>query len=112
GRMHKGLALEMGGKNGMIVMDDADLDLALDGLLWGAFGTTGQRCTATSRLIVQKGAHDKLLDKLGARVAKLKLGDGRKAGTDVGPRIHAESRGKVEGYGGIEEEGSGWRRAA
>ena len=51
GRMHKRLSLEMGGKNAMIVMDDADLDLALEGVLWGAFGTTGQRCTATSRLI-------------------------------------------------------------
>ena len=53
GRMHKRLSLEMGGKNAMIVLDDADLDLALDGVLWGAFGTTGQRCTATSRLIIQ-----------------------------------------------------------
>ena len=101
GRMHKRLSLEMGGKNAMIVLDDADLDLAMDGLLWGAFGTTGQRCTATSRLIVQKGVHDKLLDRLGARVAKLKLGDGRKQGTDVGPLIHAQSREKVEHYVGI-----------
>ena len=101
GRMHKRLSLEMGGKNAMIVLDDADLDLAMDGLLWGAFGTTGQRCTATSRLIVQKGVHDKLLDRLGARVAKLKLGDGRKQGTDVGPLIHAQSREKVERYVGI-----------
>src|SRR5215831_12766325 len=101
GRMHKRLSLEMGGKNAMIVLDDADLDLAMDGLLWGAFGTTGQRCTATSRLIVQKGVHDKLLDRLGARVAKLTLGDGRKQGTDVGPLIHAQSREKVERYVGI-----------
>ena len=101
GRMHKRLSLEMGGKNAMIVLDDADLDLAMDGLLWGAFGTTGQRCTATSRLIVQKGVHDTLLDRLGARVAKLKLGDGRKQGTDVGPLIHAQSREKVERYVGI-----------
>ena len=101
GRMHKRLSLEMGGKNAMIVLDDADLDLAMDGLLWGAFGTTGQRCTATSRLIVQKGVHDTLLDRLGARVAKLKLGDGRKQGTDVGPLIHAQSREKVEHYVGI-----------
>src|SRR6266550_460552 len=54
GRMHKRLSLEMGGKNAMIVMDDADLDLALEGALWGAFGTTGQRCTATSRLVVHE----------------------------------------------------------
>ena len=98
GRMHKRLSLEMGGKNAMIVLDDADLDLALDGVLWGAFGTTGQRCTATSRLIVQQGVHDKLVEKLAARVAKLKLGDGRRDGTDVGPLIHAASREKVERY--------------
>src|SRR5207247_4201930 len=53
GRMHKRLSLEMGGKNAMLVMEDADLDLALEGALWGAFGTTGQRCTATSRLVVR-----------------------------------------------------------
>src|SRR3954469_12184900 len=61
GRLHKRLSLEMGGKNAQIVMDDADLDLALDGVLWGAFGTTGQRCTATSRLILQRGIHDEFL---------------------------------------------------
>src|SRR5207249_8830502 len=60
GRMHKRLSLEMGGKNAMIALDDADLDLALDGVLWGAFGTTGHRCTAPSRLILQKGIHDQL----------------------------------------------------
>ncbi len=98
GRMHKRLSLEMGGKNAMIVMDDADLDLVLDGVLWGAFGTTGQRCTATSRLIVQQGVHDTLLDRLAARASSLKLGDGRKAGTEVGPLIHDESREKVERY--------------
>src|SRR5206468_8123668 len=64
GRMHKRLSLEMGGKNAMIVLDDANLELALDGVLWGAFGTTGQRCTATSRLIVQKKVHDKFVGML------------------------------------------------
>ena len=59
GRMHKRLSLEMGGKNAMIVMDDADLDLAVEGVLWGAFGTTGQRCTATSRLILHRKIHDR-----------------------------------------------------
>ena len=98
GRMHKRLSLEMGGKNAMIVLDDADLGLALDGVLWGAFGTTGQRCTATSRLIVQQGVHDALVDQLAARVAKLRLGDGRHQGTDVGPLIHEASREKVERY--------------
>jgi alpha-ketoglutaric semialdehyde dehydrogenase len=98
GRMHKRLSLEMGGKNAQIVLDDADLDLALEGVLWGAFGTTGQRCTATSRLILQKGIHDEFLSRLVDRARAMKLGDGRKAGTDVGPLIHETSREKVERY--------------
>src|SRR5690606_6629342 len=98
GRMHKRLSLEMGGKNAQIVMDDADLDLALEGVLWGAFGTTGQRCTATSRLILQKGVHDRFLGMLLDRVRKLRLGDGRKSGTDVGPLVNEAARKKVEKY--------------
>ncbi len=98
GRMHKRLSLEMGGKNAQIVLDDADLDLALEGVLWGAFGTTGQRCTATSRLIVQDGVHDTLVKMLVDRAGKLVLGDGRKKGTDVGPVINEASRENVEAY--------------
>ncbi len=98
GRMHKRLSLEMGGKNAQIVLDDADLDLALEGALWGAFGTTGQRCTATSRLVLQSGIHDKFLGMLLERTRSLKLGDGRKKGTDVGPLIHGASREKVARY--------------
>jgi aldehyde dehydrogenase (NAD+) len=98
GRMHKRLSLEMGGKNAQIVLDDANLDLAIDGVLWGAFGTTGQRCTATSRLILQAGIHDEMLSRLAERARALRLGDGRKAGTDVGPLVHADSRAKVERY--------------
>src|ERR687889_715072 len=98
GRMHKRLSLEMGGKNAQIVLDDADLDLALEGVLWGAFGTTGQRCTATSRLVLQKGIHDNFLGTLVDRARDMKLGDGRKKGTDVGPLIHESSREKVEQY--------------
>jgi aldehyde dehydrogenase (NAD+) len=98
GRMHKRLSLEMGGKNAQIVLDDANLDLALDGVLWGAFGTTGQRCTATSRLILQDGIHDAFLARLVARAKTLVLGDGRVAGTDVGPLIHADSLAKVARY--------------
>ena len=98
GRMHKRLSLEMGGKNAQIVLDDADLDLAVEGVLWGAFGTTGQRCTATSRLIVQNGVHDRLLGMLVDRVKRLTLGDGRLPSTDVGPLIHEESLQKVERY--------------
>ena len=98
GRMHKRLSLEMGGKNAMVVMDDADLDLALDGVLWGAFGTTGQRCTATSRLILHKGIHDRFLRRLREATEALTLGDGRVAGSDVGPLIHERARAKVEDY--------------
>ena len=98
GRMHKRLSLEMGGKNAMIVMDDADLDLALDGVLWGAFGTTGQRCTATSRLIVQDGVHDEFVSRLVDRARAMKLGDGRANGTDVGPLVNGGAREKVERY--------------
>jgi alpha-ketoglutaric semialdehyde dehydrogenase len=96
--MHKRLSLEMGGKNAMIVLDDADLDLALDGVLWGAFGTTGQRCTATSRLILQTGIHDEFLDRLVDRARAMVLGDGRKDGTDVGPLINEDAVRKVERY--------------
>jgi alpha-ketoglutaric semialdehyde dehydrogenase len=107
GRMHKRLSLEMGGKNAMIVMDDANLDLALDGVLWGAFGTTGQRCTATSRLILQGGVHDDFLSQLVDRARSLKLGDGRKKGTDVGPLVNENGRTKVERYIDIgQEEGA------
>ena len=116
GRLHKRLSLEMGGKNAQIVLDDAKLDLALDGVLWGAFGTTGQRCTATSRLILQDGIHDTFLKMLVDRAKTLNLGDGRKAGTDVGPVIHAESISKIERYVeiGLEEKSElvlGGRRA-
>ena len=104
GRLHKRLSLEMGGKNAMIVMDDADLELALDGVLWGAFGTTGQRCTATSRLILQTGIHDEFLSRLIDRARAMTLGDGRKKGTDVGPLIHESSRAKVERYVDIGQE--------
>ncbi len=98
GRLHKHVSLEMGGKNAMIVMDDADLDLALDGAIWGAFGTTGQRCTATSRLLVHRKVHDRFVKMVVAKAEALKLGDGRKDGTEVGPLIHEQSRAKVEKY--------------
>jgi acyl-CoA reductase-like NAD-dependent aldehyde dehydrogenase len=98
GEMHKRLSLEMGGKNAMIVMDDADLDLALDGVLWGAFGTTGQRCTATSRLLLHDGIHDAFVEKLTERAKALKLGYGNDEGVDVGPLINADSLAKVVKY--------------
>jgi aldehyde dehydrogenase (NAD+) len=94
----KRLSLELGGKNAQIVMDDADLDLAIDGALWGAFGTTGQRCTATSRLIVTKGVHDAIVPRLVDRAMKLRLGDGLEPGTDVGPVVNQKARQGIHGY--------------
>ena len=98
GRQHKRLSLEMGGKNAVIVLEDADLDLAVDGVLWGAFGTTGQRCTATSRLLLHRKVHDRFLAKLLDRMGRLRLGDGRTRGVDVGPLIHEAALHKVESY--------------
>ena len=104
GRMHKRLSLEMGGKNAMLVMDDADLDLALDGVLWGAFGTTGQRCTATSRLILHRKIHDRFLRRLAEQTEQLRLGDGRDPKSQVGPLIHEQSLRNVERYVAIGRE--------
>src|SRR6202140_4854629 len=73
-RSFKPCSLEMGGKNAIIILDDANLDLALDGVLWGAFGTTGQRCTAASRVIVQKGVYRQFADRLIYRAQRLKVG--------------------------------------
>ena len=94
----KRVSLELGGKNAQIVMDDADLDLALDGILWGAFGTTGQRCTATSRLILHEKIYDKFMDMLVSRTNKLRLGDGLKPETEVGPLVNEGQRKTVESY--------------
>ncbi|MCO6465285.1 MAG: aldehyde dehydrogenase family protein [Bradyrhizobiaceae bacterium] len=98
GILNKKVSLEMGGKNAQIVMDDADLELAIDGVLWGAFGTTGQRCTATSRLILHRAIHDQFIERLSARAAQLVLGDGTKAGTQVGPLINQRQLEKVLSY--------------
>ena len=84
----KKVGLELGGKNAIIVMDDADVDLAVDGIIWGGFGTTGQRCTAASRVIVHEKIAKELEEKLVQRASKLRLGDGRKTTTDVGPLIN------------------------
>jgi alpha-ketoglutaric semialdehyde dehydrogenase len=104
GRMHKRLSLEMGGKNAQIVMDDADLELAVDGVLWGAFGTTGQRCTATSRLLLQDRIHDQFVERLTKRAQQLKLGDGLKDGSEVGPLINEASLEKVTSYVAIAKQ--------
>ncbi len=91
GKTNKKCSLEMGGKNAQIVMHDANMDLAVEGALWGAFGTTGQRCTATSRCIVHADVYDEFLDRMKARAEKLKLGYGLLKETEVGPVIHEGS---------------------
>ena len=93
----KRLSLELGGKNGIIVLADADLDLAVDGIVWSAFGTTGQRCTACSRVIVQEAVADALVDRLAERAAALRLGPGLDPQTDVGPLINRPAVDKVGG---------------
>jgi len=84
----KHCSLELGGKNPMIVLDDANLDLAIEGGLWGAFGTTGQRCTATSRIIVQKGVYREFIDRYVERARKLKVGNGLDETVQMGPAVN------------------------
>ncbi|MGH3110105.1 MAG: aldehyde dehydrogenase family protein [Gaiellaceae bacterium] len=94
----KHVHLELGGKNAIIVMDDADLDLALDGILWSAFGTSGQRCTATSRVIVHESVYDPLASRLVERAEALRLGPGWDDDTDVGPVINGAALEKIHSY--------------
>jgi aldehyde dehydrogenase (NAD+) len=94
----KRVSLEMGGKNAVIVMDDADLDLAVEGILWSAYGTTGQRCTACSRLIAHSAIHDALLEKLVPRIKRLRLGNGLDPEVDVGPVINEKQLAKIHSY--------------
>jgi aldehyde dehydrogenase (NAD+) len=94
----KHVHLELGGKNGIIVMDDADLELAVDGIVWSAFGTSGQRCTAASRVIVHRSVYDELRSRLVARVENLRLGPGWESETDVGPVINAAALEKIHSY--------------
>jgi len=97
-RLFKRCSLEMGGKNAVIVMDDARLDLALDGVLWGAFGTAGQRCTATSRAVVHKKVYAEFVEKLTERARNLKVGDGLDETVDVGPVINEPAVKKIAEY--------------
>lgn len=94
----KPYSLEMGGKNGIVVMEDADIDLAVEGVVWGAFGTTGQRCTACSRVMVHEDVHDEFIKKLVAKTYTLELGCGLNPNTDVGPLINEKAVNKVSGY--------------
>jgi alpha-ketoglutaric semialdehyde dehydrogenase len=98
GRLNKKVSLEMGGKNAIIVLEDADLELVTDATLWAAFGTTGQRCTAASRLIVQKGIASKLKESLLARTGKLTLGNGLDPGVEVGPVINRPALDRIHNF--------------
>jgi acyl-CoA reductase-like NAD-dependent aldehyde dehydrogenase len=97
-RDNKIVSLEMGGKNAIIVMDDADVDNAVEGSLWGAFGTSGQRCTASSRIVVHKKIYKKFVAKLVEKVKDLRVGNGLDKKTDVGPVIHEDAMQRILGY--------------
>lgn len=104
GRLLKRVTAELGGKNAIVVLDDADVDLALEGIVWSAFGTSGQRCTAASRVIVNKGVANDVIDKLVSRAKKLKMGHGLDAGTDLGPVVSKAAQDKVASYMPIAEK--------
>ena len=97
-RLNKKVSLEMGGKNAIIVMDDANVELVTDATLWAAFGTSGQRCTAASRLIVQKGIAAKVKESLAERTKKLRLGDGLDPQVEVGPVINKAALERIHNY--------------
>jgi aldehyde dehydrogenase (NAD+) len=97
-RLGKRVSLEMGGKNGVIVLDDADVSLAANAVAWGAFGTTGQRCTATSRVIVHERVHDELVKLVVQRAQALRLGDGLNESVEMGPLVNAKQLERVSGY--------------
>ncbi|MBI2902975.1 MAG: aldehyde dehydrogenase family protein [Candidatus Methylomirabilis oxyfera] len=95
---HKRVSLEMGGKNAIIVMEDADLDLAIEGAIWGAFGTSGQRCTAASRIVVQRKVIKEFTDRFVKRAEILRLGDGLLPETEMGPVINEAQLKRVHRY--------------
>src|SRR5512138_1767037 len=97
-RLNKKVSLEMGGKNAIIVLDDANIELVTEATLWAAFGTSGQRCTAASRLIVQKGIASNVKESLVERTKKLKLGDGLDPKVEVGPIINKASLERIHNY--------------
>jgi alpha-ketoglutaric semialdehyde dehydrogenase len=94
----KHIHLELGGKNAIIVLDDADLDLAVEGIIWSAFGTSGQRCTAASRVIAHKAVYDQLASRLVSEAEKMRLGYGWEDDTDVGPVINKAALDKIDSY--------------
>jgi len=104
GELMKKISCELGGKNAICLMDDGDVDLAIDGALWGGFGTSGQRCTATSRVIVHKKQYQNFIDGFLARAKALKIGDGLDASVDVGPVVSKKQLDMINGYVKIGKE--------
>jgi aldehyde dehydrogenase (NAD+) len=98
GELLKRVSLELGGKNAIVVLDDGDLDLAVDGAVWAAFGTTGQRCTAASRMIVHRRVLDDFTDLLRQRAESLRVGNGLDEGVDVGPIVNDRQLRRVHSY--------------
>jgi aldehyde dehydrogenase (NAD+) len=98
GKLLKRCSLELGGKNAQIVMDDADLKLALEGVIWGAFGTTGQRCTATSRLIVHAPVYDRFIGMLKTRAEQIRIGNGLDEKNEMGPCVSEKQRESIHAY--------------
>ncbi len=94
----KRVSLEMGGKNAIVIMDDANLDVAVDGVIWGAFGTSGQRCTAASRVIVHEAVHAQVRDRLVARIKELKLGYGLNPDVQIGPVVNEAAMNNILNY--------------
>src|SRR5699024_854985 len=107
GRQLKKYSLELGGKNAVIVMEDADLDLAVEGIIWSAYGTSGQRCTACSRVIVHEDVKEKLEEKILKGMKQLSIGNGLDEGVRVGPVINEAGMEKIQKYIEIgKEEGA------
>jgi len=94
----KKVSLELGSKNAVVVMDDAEFDLALEGCLWSAFGTSGQRCTAGSRIVVHEAIHDRFVEALTERARAIRIGDGLEPGVQMGPLVNQKQLDRVQGY--------------
>jgi len=103
GRLLKRVSCELGGKNAIVVMDDASVDLAVDGIVWSAFGTSGQRCTAASRVIADRAVATDLIGKVVGRAKKMRMGHGLEATTDLGPVVSKAAQEKVASYIGVAE---------
>ncbi|MDD5435024.1 MAG: aldehyde dehydrogenase family protein, partial [Nitrospira sp.] len=98
GSLHRHISAEMGGKNAIIVMDDANLELAVEGAIWGGFGTSGQRCTAASRLVVHESVYRKFIDMFKEAASGMRIGNGLKETTDMGPVINESQFKKILSY--------------